>query len=131
AMQSRPAADRSGHADGVAAFHLVDVEHALVIDDAELHRLAGLFQQLAELRPRFIGNIHAPANERTELEERHPQPIFAGLAVLLEEARARQRRREPMHCALGEPQPCGERGDAELILLARERSEEPYRIRYG
>src|SRR5205823_598463 len=122
---------RGGHADGVAAFHLVDVEHALVIDDAELHGLAGLFQQLAELRPRFIGDIHAPAHQGTELEERHAEPVFAGLAVLLEEARARQRRREPVHRALREPQPRGERGDAELILLARERSEEPYRIRYG
>src|SRR5207244_7699980 len=72
----------------------------------------------------------APAHERAELEERGAEPVLAGFAVLLEEARACEGRGEPVHGALGEPQTCGEGGDAELVLLAGERGEDPNRVGY-
>ena len=74
----------------------------MVVDDAELHGLAGLLQQLAQLRPRLVRHVHAPAHQRAELEQREAEPVFAGLVVLLEEARRGQRRRQPVHGALRE-----------------------------
>src|SRR5881398_2742425 len=68
AVQRGAPADGRRHADRAPALHLIDIEHAEVIDDAELDGFAGLFQQLAQLGARFVGDVHAAAHQGAELE---------------------------------------------------------------
>src|SRR6185436_1838263 len=97
----------------------------------ELNGLAGRLQQLAQLLTCGVGDVHPPADQRAELEQRQAEPVFARLVVLLEKARRGQRRGEAMHGAFRQAQAPGERGDAELVLLARERAEQPDRVGDG
>ena len=101
----RARAEPRGHAHRLAAFADADVEHREVVEDRELHGLAGEVGERVDLLLRLAHHVHLAAHERAELEEREAEAVLPVLAVLLEDVVLDQRRREAVHRALGEAEP--------------------------
>ena len=100
---------------------------SVAVEDREMHALVDLLAQLVEIRPRLVGNVHAPAHQRAEPEQRDAEPVLAAVAVLLEHAFRHQRHGQPVHGALGDSEPPRQRADADLDLVLGERLEQPDR----
>ena len=111
------------------ALEIVDVHDLGLVEDREVDALVDLLAQVEEIGPRLVGDVHAPAHQRAEPEQRDAELILAVLAVLLEHPLGDQRDREPMHRALGEPEPPRQRADADLDLVLGECLEQADRGR--
>ena len=69
-------------------------------------------------------DIHAPPHQGAETEQGDAEAVFAVVRVLLEHALRHQRGGEPMHGALGDAEPAGERADADIDLVLGEGLEQ-------
>ena len=92
-----------------------------------MHALVDGLAQRIEIRPRLVGDLHAPAHQRAEPEQRDAEPVLAAVAVLLQHAFRHQRHRQPMRGALGDAEPLRQRADADVDLVLGERLEQPHR----
>ena len=120
-------ADVGAHADRLRALEIVDVHDLAAVEDREMDGLVDLLAQVVEVGPRLVGDVHAPAHQRAEPEQRDAELVLAVLAVLLEQALRDQGRRQPMHGALGQAEPPRQLADADLDLVLGERLEQPDR----
>jgi len=128
AVQRGAPADGRRHADRAPALHLIDIEHAEVIDDAELERFRRFFSAARAAWGALVGNVHAAAHQAPSSNSATRGGTCPS-RVLLQESGAGQRRRETVHRALGEPQPVGEGRDAELVLFAGKGREQADGVR--
>src|SRR5262245_873700 len=124
AMSRLAHADVRAHADRVRSLEIVDVHDLGAVEDREMHALVDLGPQLVEVGARLVGDVHAPAHQRPEPEQRDAELVFAALAVLLQEPLRDQRHGQPMDRALGETEPARQRADPDLDLVLGERLEQ-------
>ncbi len=117
------------HADRLRARDVVDVEHARLVEHGQVRRFTRALHQRAQVRPRLADDVHLAPHQHAELEQLEPEPVCAGLRIACEEAGLDERRGDPVHGALGEPEPARQVADADLVLGVRERLDEPRRIR--
>src|SRR5256885_3649544 len=129
-MHRRPGADFRAHAQRLLALVRDDAQDRVVSENREMHRLAGFLHEGAQERPRLHREVHLPAHHRPQLDQGEPEVIFAVAGVLLEDPLLEQRRGEPVNGALREAQPLGEIADADLVLVFRERLDEPQGVRH-
>ena len=100
------------------------VRQRVAVEDAEAHRLAGEAGEPFELGHRDAPQVEGPLGPLGEADDDEPEPVLAGLVVLLDEAAPLERGQEPRRGGLVEAEAPGELGHPGLPGAVAEGEEQ-------
>ncbi len=122
-MERCPAPDAGVHLQGLIALDLVDVHDLPLVEDAEVHGLLRRQHEAPEEGRGDLADGAATGDEGADLEGFEPKTVALGLGILPDVPTGRQRREQPVHGALAQPERLTQLGDSNLWALDAERLE--------
>jgi hypothetical protein len=115
-VRRRALADEGVHADQPGAVHRLHADRLVVVQDADMHGLAGFPRQVLQRRQRLPAELLMAHRGRAQRVEAHGEGIAAGLGVLLQEPERLDRVQDAEYRRLGLPELGGEFGQAPAFL---------------